>query len=273
MGESVRRKIINHLPGGRPHRDDPDSSNMSAASVDEGNTSSSTSSASGGVIPCDYQCVREGHYEVSYIPQSEGAYEITVTWGGEHIRNSPFIAHSSVAVKRSLPDTDPSDPSRVVCFMHENKSQGDAGVEDINEPPSVQSTNNDVPLGTADSIEQEYAPKYNARTRRRQSFCRQSHVNTLRESYESGGSTSPYDSRCSSMMTSSTERSMDSDVFYPYGSARTSSFMNASRRGLISSSSSRSSMMSHRSSSILSSGGDRPGTVRTRRKVGITDIT
>nr|XP_054751738.1 serine-rich adhesin for platelets-like [Lytechinus pictus] len=267
LGESVRRKIINHLPGGRPHRDEPDSSNMSSASVDDSHTSSSASSASGGVIPCDYQCVREGHYEVSYIAQSEGAYEITVTWGGEQIRNSPFTAQSSVAIKRSLPDTDPSDPSRVVCFIHEKKVSGTTGVEDSEDYPSAEPTDNDVPLPSPDSFEQEYAPKYNTRARRRQSFCRQSHVTALRESYESGGSTSPYDSRCSSMIMSSTERSMDSDVFYPYGSARASSFISSSRRGLISSSSSRSSMMSHRSSSILSSGGDRPGTVRTRRKI------
>ncbi|XP_072174330.1 uncharacterized protein [Diadema setosum] len=269
-GESVRRKIINHLPGGRPHRDDPESSNQSAASGVEETAASSSSNASpgGGVIPCEYQCVREGHYEVSYVPRSCGNHEITVTWGGEHVRNSPFTARASQA-DRHYPASDPAHPSRIVCFRDEKKRTELMGSLDI-EGQDGREVGRPPPISSRDSSlhsEPDTVPNLKARARRRQSFCRQSHVNTLRESYESGGTASPYDSRCSSMLMSSTERSMDSDVFFPYGVGRAASFINSRHGPLLTSTSSSRSSMSHRSSSILGSGGDKSGTVRTRRKV------
>ena len=216
--------------------------------------------------------MREGHYEVSYVPQSSGAYRITVTWGGDHVGNSPFTAQAS-------------NPNPISATPESDSTTSDSACHQLSETlePSVAE---ETDLGQLTSVGEKYPddmertplqqiqssaytePDINARARRRLSFCRQSHVaSTLRESYESSGTFSPYDSRCSSMLMSSTERSMDSEVFFPYGAARAKSFMNASRRGFNSSSSSRSSMLSHRSGSILSSGGDKPGSVRTRRKV------
>lgn len=60
-----------------------------------------------GVVDLDYQKIKEGYYQVSYIPSASGSYTLSVLWGGEHTTNSPFTVNvveskSSKCAKKSV---------------------------------------------------------------------------------------------------------------------------------------------------------------------------
>ncbi|XP_033098115.1 uncharacterized protein LOC117102014 [Anneissia japonica] len=42
------------------------------------------------LIHFDYDEIKEDEYQIIYTPCNSGQYEIAITWGGEHIKNSPF---------------------------------------------------------------------------------------------------------------------------------------------------------------------------------------
>ncbi|XP_038058619.1 serine-rich adhesin for platelets-like [Patiria miniata] len=200
-------------------------------------------------IPLDYQVIKPGSYQVNYIPRSLGMYQVAITWGGEHIKNSPFKVRSTTAknIEQTAVRASPGIV-KAVSFQddHDVAAEQEGGSEQT--PPSDTESNS---------------------TRsRRQSLVRQAHISQLRDSYEST-STSPFSSMCSSMV-SSMDHSMDnaSDVFLPnhHGHpAGTHPFLSR-HNSSVSTGSSRSGSILSRSSSIMYST-ERPPTVKTRRKV------
>ncbi|XP_070537223.1 uncharacterized protein [Ptychodera flava] len=52
-------------------------------------------------IVLDYQCIKDGQFQVSYIPLNTGPHVISIIWDREHIRNSPFQVN--VASKEEAP--------------------------------------------------------------------------------------------------------------------------------------------------------------------------
>ena len=193
-------------------------------------------------IPLDYQVIKLGSYQVNYIPRSLGNYQVAITWGGEHIKNSPFKVRSTTA--KNIEQTTVKGVVKAVSFQDEQDSMMEqVAMEQFdNEGNSIKS--------------------------RRQSLFRQAHISNIRDSYAST-STSPFSSMCSSMV-SSMDHSIDnaSDVFLPghsHFSGNHPFFM--SRHGSsVSTASSRSGSILSRSSSIMYST-DRPPAVKTRRKV------
>ncbi|XP_022090930.1 uncharacterized protein LOC110979440 [Acanthaster planci] len=200
-------------------------------------------------IPLDYQIIKPGSYQVNYIPRSLGSYQVAITWGGEHIKNSPFKVRSTMA-KNIEQTTVRATPGVVKAVSFQDEQDSAADQDGGSEPP--------VPSDT----------ESNSTRSRRQSLVRQAHISQLRDSYEST-STSPFSSMCSSMV-SSMDHSIDntSDVFLPNHHAHPSGahpFLSR-HSSSVSTASSRSGSILSRSSSIMHST-DRPPAVKTRRKV------
>ncbi|XP_033625074.1 serine-rich adhesin for platelets-like [Asterias rubens] len=197
-------------------------------------------------IPLDYQVIKPGLYQVNYIPRSLGIYQVKITWGGEHIKNSPFKVRSTTA--KNIEQTTVKGVVKAVSFQEEQYTEHN-GAEAV----AGQNDTEGVVIKC-----------------RRQSLVRQPHISTIRDSYEST-STSPFSSMCSSMV-SSMDHSIDntSDVFLPnHGQAHSAGnhpFFMSRHGSSVSTASSRSGSILSRSSSIMYST-DRPPTVKTRRKV------
>ncbi|XP_071940963.1 uncharacterized protein [Antedon mediterranea] len=69
----------------------------------------------------DYEEIKEGEYQVIYTPCNVGTYGINITWGGEHIKNSPFSATVKEPILNSASKSE-TGPKRV-SFNTDNPKQ------------------------------------------------------------------------------------------------------------------------------------------------------
>ncbi|XP_072020965.1 uncharacterized protein [Amphiura filiformis] len=194
------------------------------------------------IVSFNYQFVKAGSYQINYIPRVVGIYEISITWGGEHINNSPYNIRAAVAKGAEPP---PPFKTKTVSFQDDS---GPVIPEAVPEEPSE----NDGQLPSH--------PGSLASKGRRQSLVRQSNVTKRGDSSESSGSGTL---SALSSMSSSIAASVDKEGTDLQSHAPTHLHHQFSRQA---SSASRGSLLS-RSSSVMYGAVDGPARVRTKRKV------
>ena len=192
------------------------------------------------IVSFSYQFIKVGHYQVNYMPRNIGIYEISITWGGEHINNSPYNIRAGLAKGAEQPP--PYNKTKTVSFQDEK------------DPPGIPETVSE------ESGLPEHPGSLAARGRR-QSLVRQSHVTRRGDSSESSGSgtLSTFSSINSSIAASLDKESGDIPT-----QAVSSMHNQFSRQSTMSST--RGSLLT-RSSSVMYGAIDGPARVRTKRKI------
>ena len=217
-GEHIRKKLV-----------DPSSIKMKAGRQ----ASKDDTVENSDLVNFDYQCVKTGSYQVNYVPRMVGIYDISISWGGEDIMNSPYTIRASLPKGVELPPPYKSTFSDTSAIPEETGGEGNES--DAASHPGM--------LGNKG---------------RRQSLVRQSHVTRRSDSAES---TVPNSSNSSVDKTGGVDAGGgDASRTSPAPSMhRQASSMNPSMA--------RGSSLLTRSSSVMYGAVDGPARSRPKRKV------